>query len=350
MGRNENQSRPDANTTTAVVEVKHRMSAIRGLRDGLVKLVLMLAEHPLKRGYLLLMDPRLSLHCLASETEGLKSAMRPDIADRLNLVAVKAGQIVQKLGNVPAVDLELLQRCIDESVDSRTALPIPNKQAEAFLVILYQWVMGQGPMTSRWLEETVGCNYRTVSATIDRLESAIRRYSDRRISLKYFPDREWKRFLAVAHKSRATILYADPSDQPRSPESLLRRLPLLGRVNIAVGGVLGAKRYAADLDIVGAPRLDLCVHAPDTHVDLDFVQQLDPALERTRDSHRPARVALHFIRRQDALFDRDNSGSLWADPVECLLELYSAHLDLQAASFQEFLEMRGRASSGEADR
>jgi hypothetical protein len=350
MGRNENQARPDANTATAVVEVKHRLSAVRGLRDGLVKLALMLAEHPKKQGYLLLMDTRLSLPCLTGETDGLKAAMRPDIADRLNLVVVKAGQIVQKPSNVPAADLELLQRCIVESVDSRTALRTPDKQEEVFLVILYQWVIGQGPMTSRWLEETVGCNYRTVSATIDRLESAIRRYSDRRISLKYFPDREWKRFLAVAHKSRATMLYADPSDQPRSPESLLGRLPRLGRADIAVGGVLGAKRYAPDLDIVGAPRLDLCVHAPGTHVDLDFVQQLDPALERTRDRHRPARVALHFIRRQGALFDRDDSGSLWADPVECLLELYSARLDLQAASFQEFLELRGRELSGKADR
>ena len=143
------------------------------------------------------------------------------------------------------------------------------------------------------------------------------------------------------------MLYADVSDQPHSYDSLLQRLWRLNIKYIAVGGVLGAKRFHDDLDIVGAPRLDLCIHAPEKYVNLDFMHALDPALERTRDTHRPARVALHFIRRKDALFDQDADGTLWADPVECLLNLYNARLEQQARRFQEFLMARAREQNGQ---
>ena len=347
-GRNGRVFRPDAMTDTAVVEVKNRLSAVRTVRDGLVQLAMILADQPRIRGYLLLIDPQLSHDCLVGEAEGFKAAMRTDVADHLVLVVAKSGEIIQPSNDVPPADMDLLRRCIDESVDLGAVLPSADKQAEVFLVILHQWITGQGPMTSRWLEETVGCNYRTVWAAIDRLGPALKRYSDRRISLKYFPEQDWKRFLVVAPKVRSTVYYADASDQPRSPESLVRRLSQFGRKEITVGGVIGSKRFYPDLDIVGVPRLDLCIHAPGARVDLDFVKQLDPALEQTIDPHRPVRLALHFVRRKDPLFDREKDGSLWPDPVECLLELYNARLDQQAVSFQEFLATRGRDLSGES--
>lgn len=340
--------KPDAIMGTVMVEVKNRLSAVRTLRDGLAQLAMMLADQPVKRGYLLLIDPLLSLDGLADETRGFKGAMRPEIAKRLKLVVVKESGIVQQASDFLDEDLELLRRCIEESAVSGSALPVADKQEEVFLVILHQWITGQGPMESRWLEDTVGCNYRTVSATIDRLGPAIRRHSDRRVSLRYFPEQDWRRLLVVAHKVRSTLYYADESDQPRSPESLVRRLGQLDRKDITVGGVIGAKRYYPDLDIVGVPRLDLCIHAPGSRVDLDFVKQLDPALAPTRDPHRPARLAIHFVRRKDPLFDREKDGSVWPDPVECLVELFNARLDQQAVSFQEFLSARGRDLSGES--
>lgn len=335
-------------TDTAVVEVKSRLSAVRTVRDGLVQLAMMLADQPSILGYLLLIDPQLSRDCLEDEARGFKAAMRPEVADRLMLVVAKSGEFIQPSRGIPPADMELLRRCVDESVESGAVLPSADKQEEVFLVILHQWITGHGPMTSRWLEETVGCNYRTVCAAIERLGPTLNRYSDRRISLKYFPEQDWRKFLAVAPKVRSTVYYADASDQPRSLESLVRRLRQLGRKEITVGGVIGARRYYSDLDIVGTPRLDLCVHVPGARVDLDFVKQLDPAFERTSDPHRPARLAIHFVRRRDPLFDREKDGSIWPDPVECLVELYNARLDQQAVEFQEFLARRGRELSGES--
>lgn len=340
--------RPDLSSDRAIVEVKASLTAARGMRDALVSLSMILAEENKLRGYLLLLDPGLSKSFLEIELRRLKAALRPDLADRLCIVIAKGGEIVKGTSPIPEEDLELLHRGISVEEHPRNVLLSPNKQDEVFLVMLHQWVSGKGPMTSKWLEDTVGCNYRTAASAIDQLGHAVRRHSDRSVSLKNFPEQDWGRFLAVAHKTRSTILFADASDQPRSPESLLRRLRGMERTDVAVGGVPGAKRYYGDLDIVGTPRLDLCIHCPGRGLDLGFIQKLDPALERTRDTHRPARLAIHFLRRQDPLFDREQDGSLWADPVECLLELYNARLDQQARSFQDFLAMRGRQLSGES--
>jgi hypothetical protein len=331
-----------------IVEIKSALTAARGLRDGLTSLAMTLAEQKQKRGYLLLLDPGLSKTFLETELDRFKAALRPEIAERLHFAVAKGGELAAGPYALPQDDQALLQHALNGQEDRRTALPNPNKQDEVFLLMLHQWMLGKGPMTSKWLEDTVGCLYRTVANSIDRLGHAVQRHSDRSVSLKYFPEQDWGRLLAVAQKTRATMLYADASDQPRSPDSLLRRLKSLGRKDIAVGGVLGAKHYYSDLDIVGTPRLDLCIHCPDNRVDLGFVHALDPALEHTRDTHRPAHLAIHFIRRHDAFFDGDQNGSQWADPVECLLELYNARLDQQARSFQEFLAARGRELSGES--
>jgi hypothetical protein len=306
MGRTGGKAKPDAQTATAVVEIKRGLSAVRSFRDVLVQLLALLVAHPNKTGYLLLTDPRVSDLCLQQEMNGLKAAMRSDIACRLHLIVGKEGAIANMPDGLPEADRALLEQCVNAraSTSSQIALPRPDPKGEVFLVILHRWFLGQGPMTSRWLQDTVGCNYRTVSAAIGRLGPEIARHSDRRIELQRFPEEAWRRFQATAHQTRATMLYADTSNQPRSPESLVQRLGRLGREDVAVGGVIGARRHWPDLDIVGTPRLDLCVHAPGKHVDLDFVQQLDPALERTRDTHRPARLALHFIRRKTRFLER----------------------------------------------
>lgn len=340
--------RADFETKASVVEVKRHLSAIRALRDGMVQLAMILDDKPNKSGYLVAVDPRIRVDALQHEMEAFKLLMRDTIANRLKLVIFQHGQ---RIGPTSDVDLGELGPKLSDWINAETSgtnrkLPNADKRAEVFLTILHRWITGQGPMKVRSLEEAVGCAYRTVSAAVEQLGATVDRSSDRSISLKFFPEREWKRFLAVAQKVRSTLYYVDASDQPRSPESLMRRLGPLGRKDIAIGGVLGAKHYFKDLDIVGMPRLDLCIHAPGGTADLDFVSRLDPALEQTRDPERPVRLALHFVRRKESLFDTSSDGMPWADPVECLSELYLAHLDQQAVGFQEYLIRRGEDLNG----
>ena len=143
---------PDVLGRSTIVETKNRVSAVRTLRDGVAQLAMMLADQPVMHGYLLLLDPLLSLHSIADETRRLKAVMRADIADRLKLVVVKKGEIVQQESDFLEEDPELLRRHVNEAAVSGSALQGARKQDEVFLVILHRWVTGQGPMESRWAE------------------------------------------------------------------------------------------------------------------------------------------------------------------------------------------------------
>lgn len=338
----------DIASTNTVVVVKTGLTDARSMRDATISLILELAEHEKRRGYLLLVNPGLSQTFLKQEVSRIKAALVPNVANRLFLVVANELNVIRDAHLIPEADLEILRRQLMLKADSRTAIPAASKQDEIFLVMLHQWISGQGPMTSKWLEDTVGCNYRTVVSAIDGLGQVVSRRSDRSVSLGNFPEQDWGRLLANVRRIRSTILYTDASDQPRSTQSLLQRFLKLELKDIAVGGVMGAKQYDPDLDIVGAPRLDLCVHCPDNKVDLGFVQRLDPGLERMQNPRQPARLAIHFIRRQDPLFKHGDDGILWADPVECLLELYHARLDQQARSFQQFLITHAKEMNGES--
>ncbi len=337
---------PDAESSTAILEVKKRVPSIRELRDAIAQLAGYLTEIRGKQAILLLTDPRINTQTILDEYNKLQTAFRPEIAERLRILVYQKGTFDNRPTDIAPEDWRLIEQHVAADTTNSTLLPRPDLKSEVFRVILHEWILGHGPLTSKWIEDTVDCNYRTVSAAVEWLGRAVTRHSKRRIALKYFPKEAWAQLLAVSDSARATIRYEDRSDQPRSPESLVKRLSKMGRPDIAIGGVLGAKRYYADLDITGAPRLDLSVHCPGTQCDLDFVHHLDPALERLRDRHAPARLVLHFVRRKESLFEHDDQGVLWADPIECLLDLQEERLESQALAFVEFLSSRGRRFSG----
>jgi hypothetical protein len=105
----------------------------------------------------------------------------------------------------------------------------------------------------------------------------------------------------------------------------------LNSPGLAIGGVLGAKHYFPDLDLVGTPRLDLSLHGPGKHMNLQFVERLDPALKRVADPLVPANVVVHAVSHADPSFAPRDGGLAWADPVECLFDLHEARLDAQAS-------------------
>ena len=188
-------------------------------------------------------------------------------------------------------------------------------------------------VTAEWLARTSGYTYPTVANVLQSLGSLIERGSDRRFRLRWFPHEELARLVALSDRARATARYADRSGQPRSPEAHLARLEKLNLSGLALGGVLGAKHYFPDLDLVGTPRLDLSQHARDHRIDLDFIEKLDPALQRVKDPLEPASVVVHVVSHANSLFVPREGGLQWADPVECLLDLHEAHLETQAAQF-----------------
>ena len=160
--------------------------------------------------------------------------------------------------------------------------------------------------------------------------------------LRIFPRDEWARLVSIADDVRGTRRFVDRSGQPRSPQSLLRRVAALGRSDLAVGGIEGARHYKRDIDLIGLPRLDLTLHCPKGRIDWSFVEQIDPALVASDERNAQAPLVVHVLRRQEAFFVPDESaqatGLQWADPVECLLDLHEARLEPQAGELLNFLE------------
>ena len=152
--------------------------------------------------------------------------------------------------------------------------------------------------------------------------------------------------LAGSARARSTARFADQSGPPRSLEAHIHRLEKLKPAGLAIGGVLGAKHYCRDLDLVGSPRLDLSLHCSSHRMNLDFIEKLDPALKQVEDPLAPATVIVHAVRHADPLFVRRRGGLAWADPVECLLDLHEAHLDAQAAQFLEHLQLQRELCEG----
>ena len=110
----------------------------------------------------------------------------------------------------------------------------------------------------------------------------------------------------------------------------------LHRDDVAVGGVLGARHYLPKLDLIGTPRLDLTINVFNRHESETLIRSLDAGLVPAERGEMP-HVVVHTVNRQASLFERDNRGSIWADQVECLLDLHEARLEAQALEMLDAL-------------
>lgn len=328
------------------VEIKSGVHAVRGLRSALVEIAYALVEEPSDKWLLVLLDPVITAERVSAELTQARAIMKPAILDRLTVVIADESGYTCALGRFDAS----LEQGLDASVAAARAsrshrLPRPDYGFVVRQILILSWLRGEGPLTADAICSAAGCTYRTFAAAVRPLAGTLRRHSDRRYELARFPREEWARMVANASGARHTIRYVDRSGQPRSPDELLRRLARVdrpSRVALGVGGVLGALHYDPNFDLIGAPRLDLTLHCPTMAPDLSFVMELDPGLERVEDPSQPARLAIHFLRRARPLFDAEARPHAWADPVECLLDLHEARLDVQADQFLSHLLARRR--------
>ncbi|MBU8921213.1 MAG: hypothetical protein KOO63_05275 [Bacteroidales bacterium] len=333
----------DYKDDNTIVEVKKQLTGVRDFRNVLLQIVHYLTLDPEKNGYLLLIDPKMGKESLKVEFRATWDALKPDIARRLNYFAARNGKLTDGSTDAPFQINDILHFESELPGKNQIVLPRPNLQSEIFRVLILSWIEGRGLLTSHGIAKTVGCSYRTVAKALDKLGSAIERNSDRRVQLRYFPKEMWREFAATAKSARATVMYTDHSGQPRSINSLYKRIVSLQRPDLAIGGGIGAQRHFGDLDLVGAPRLDLCVHAHDkmsVHLPMD---RIDPGLKETRDPEQPVRLAVHFLRRRKSFFAPAVDGSMTADPVECLLDLFHGRLKKQAHEFMTYLESQGKS-------
>jgi hypothetical protein len=326
----------DAVRGNTVYEVLRDARDARRLRTSVMDMARIASVKSECRAVLVLDEPRITEPRLREEWEGAASVIRPSLFSRLSMMIRQS----ERWTGIPIPPEPGEQALLNEILGHEFSRQ-PARSAASFVVLkvlLHHWLTDGKPLTTEWLTVRTGYSYPTVANVLRSLGGLIERQSDRRIRLRWFPKEEFARLVAVGDRERATVRFADRSGQPRSPQAHLQRLETLNPPGLAIGGVLGAKHFFADLDLVGVPRLDLSQHCPNRYLDLGFVEKLDPALKRVEDPLEPASVAVHVVGHADSLFTPRKGGLHWADPVECLLDLHEARLEAQAAQFLEALQ------------
>ena len=320
-----------------VVEVKFAVDAVRTLRTSLMQVAYQVSEDPALRGYVVLADSAIASERVREEWRRASSVLRPEVQERLFICMASNAQIIGIPGDPTPGILQMLAGLIAAERDKAGG----NRTDYGFVILkllIHRWLTSGDAVTADWLAKTGGCSYPAVARALRPLGGLVERTSDRRIVLRWFPKDEFARMVAVSDRARSTVRFADPSGQPRSIEAHIRRLEKLAPPGLAIGGVLGALHDFPALDIVGAPRLDLSVHCPGKHLNLDFIKALDPALKPVTDPLQPATLVVHAVRHADPLFVPRQGGLAWADPVECLLDLHEARLEMQASQFLDHLQ------------
>ena len=331
-----------------------RVRAVRALRSGLLELTYKLSECPGCRGFLALVDCRLSRERVEREVEQAKSVLRPDLRTRLQVLLLSAEQdIVEAVRSAGLGQQEAarVKEALSRISPARTSRRNPRAAQDlVFEYLLNAYLLGRGPLTTESIMRATGYSYPPVAKALDLLEPFVKRHSDRRLELAGFPYKEWRRYLGVYERGRFADKFEAPAGMARSPDQLLSRLSKLEQPGVAISGVHAARHYLPDLDLVGAPRLDLCVHVLRGYSDSKLPERLDPALESADfDSASPALV-IWPVYRSESMFDADpgDQGLEWADHVSCLLALHDARLEPQVQELVDAFES-GRAKGATAD-
>lgn len=325
---------PDAVIGEFIVEIKVRAPAIRSLREAVLTLIYQLAANSKLKALLVLVDPGLSAQRVKHEWRNAAMAFRPELFSRVSLVTVTG----DRFDGLPSEFSPSMREALMEAVlAEQRKLGGGERGRDSFTeilkVLVRLWLENAGPVTTSRLGTLTGFSYPTLSTTLGRLGNGISRGSDRRVELREFPLDAWAQIVTLGERVRTCIRFADRSGQPSSTEALLGRFLSLAPKGAGVGGVAGARHYVPTLDLVGNPRLDLTIHCPNGMPDLSFVRKLDPALNLTTDRTTPISLLIHVDRCPVASFERSKSGTLIANPVECLLDLHEAKLEALALEF-----------------
>jgi len=333
----------DALVGNTVFEVLADLRDLRRFRSTLVEFTKNLSADSRLHGVLVLDEPLIGADRLRDEWFSIMSLLRPEIVEGITLVIRRVDNPILVFGALSDTERNYLNTVAEHARQS--ALHPIRRSSEAFFdilrVLLVSWFRKSGPLTSKQLTEQTGFSYPTIASALERLDTRLIRHSDRRIELSAFPKEAWFKLVAQVEKVRSSQGFMALSAHLRPPEVLLDRLRDLGREDIAVAGVLGARHYLPGLDVVGTPRLDLVVHASRMDGPPTFLRRLDPALKPAGRGE-PCQVVIHTLFRPESLFSRPENGICWADEVECLLDLHEMRLEAQALEFVERLNPKAK--------
>lgn len=305
------------------VQVTVGMRTARDLRSMLMDAAYSLRGSDKQTFLCLLFKSGFSSRRLVQEVAQFQAVVREDLGRRVQVQALKSpADLIHALPpNIHDAEFEELQARIAEALSGK---PTSSSREAVVGTLLHRWIKKLPPVKVAELAALSGASIPTVYAALTTIEAAcLQRDEERRVSLARFSADAWQKWLSISTDG-PSAKFIDRSGSPRSPEKLARQLVKLGRQDVAIGGVLGAKHHFPGLDITAAPHLDVVVHGTQ-HTDLSFVEQLDPGLVRDDSIDAHGHVIVHFVNRPHSLFEI-KEGVVWADVLDCMVNLWDSHL------------------------
>lgn len=324
-----------------LLEIKRTSGAVE-LRGVLLSLAYLLQSEPTStRAICVLKDSRLAGERVQQEIAKFRAAVSPALADRVFLVAVRGGAVQ---GELPPMDVSLLPMIVESVRRESVGLPGRVTQQSVKTAALSRWLTTRGRLGVAEMQRATGASMPTVIAAFRAMHQD---------GLVYAQGTGWSladelpwdsvRRMVDAHAAeRRVIRFKDPSGHARSPLAMAERLRKLHsggeNLDVDLGGVLGAQLHYPDLDITGAPRLDLCLH----HGDTSFLRKMDAGLVKTVDPSDRAVLVIH-VTRDPGRGPRRPGELRPASVVDCLADLLEMGLQAEARDFWQAMVRRRQA-------
>lgn len=331
-----------------LVQVKQGIHSVRDLAALTVEMARGIASAPVsRRACLALVDPRMSRERLGEEWRTLRGILHPSLGKRMALLVLQGGERWSIPDEAPILAIgEALPRTGSSGPSTtKSDHRAPSRKSfEILKVLVHHWLLRRAPVAISELMRISGCSYPTVAEALrgwQRRDELIR-HSNRRVSLRAFPNEAWGEAVALSQAFRRPMVFGTRSDRPLDLQDLLRRLERARLPGVALGGVVAARHWDPRFDLHGLPRIDLCVHAPSGDVRPDLLCPLDPALLPVQEPRGSARIVVHPLRRPESLFVEHKGFKVHvADPVETLLDLHELHLTEQTTELARRLAAEG---------
>lgn len=328
----------DGKSYNHLVQV-HRSDSVRDLRSGLLDSAyqLKLSSDPAKSAVCVIMESKLTEQRIWEEVRQFKSVIAPELIDRIQIAFVSKFPVAQTPKSSDAFAKWLLQAVHDQPAKESPKGIAPRT---VFAHLVRSWFAGQEAIPVKSIQHATMLSYPTVAKVLEDLHAkgVLLRTSDRRVGLVDFPWDEWRRWSVAAGSKQEALYFVDPTGLPATAERMASRVNRVAYPQFALSGVIGAKHHFPELDSRGHTRLDLVATGSVDALDIDVIRELDAALELADSKKKDkAAVVVHFPEhRRDDLFQVDGDKQ-WADPLDCLADLYEMGLVAQADEMVRFL-------------
>jgi hypothetical protein len=326
----------DALCGELIFEYKNSVKDNRVFQSSLIRLSSILADLPNHIGILILDETKISKLRLREEWDNYVRLVQPNIISRLKMVVLSKNEVYQRFGDFSKFEIDIVLEIHKTLIknDIHKKIRKPDAFFEILRILIIQWFRGNGPIQVNKLCQLSGFSYPSVSSSLEKMELQLKRHSNRSIELITFPQDLWYKLLASKDNLRTPQEFW--AHRPRDIEYLKNKI--INNINIEVGfgGIIGARHYLPSIDLLGTPRLDLTVQKWNKSKIENFVRSLDPGLKRVQPGELP-QLVIHNLFRPDPLFINDDN-TLFADEVECLLDLQELRLEQQASELLEYFK------------